>query len=157
MNSVLDWFRRNSGRGQRGGETGPPLPPDYGPFNPFGDFGGPGNDRTAPCIKCGEMKTVNAGLFCLQCWYLAVDLTRFVAEKKKEAAGPGVEISVHVAPWAYILAAHFPRDPGPDPEDPTWPDTMVPVGSYWQPNGPKPGKKDGKTRGVCACHFAQWN
>lgn len=155
MPNILDFFKR----GARGRDSDPPPPPDHprkGPpasqFNPFGD------DRNiGPCLRCGETAPRNPLMFCVTCLAFAADLARWAIEKRVELGRAhyeeGEEIDVNVIGWAYVYTAKFPRDQGPDPSSPTFPDTIVPKGSYWQPEG----SRGDPPKGICSCHFYLWN
>lgn len=159
MRNLLDFFKRG-GRGR----SSDPIPPDHPakgpPFNPFDPFGEKTPDR-GPCLRCGELADRNSLQFCMPCWVFATDLARWAVDKKVELGlveyQEGEVVEVPVEQWAFVYTAKFPRDPGPDPADPTYPDTIVPKGSYWQPEGGRPDPNHGKVRGICSCHFYRWN
>lgn len=159
MPNILDFFKRR-------GREEPPDPGDWrlqfhGPFNPFGDPPRPLEYSEGPCIRCGEETTRNKYLFCYGCWLFATDLARWAVEKKQDLGitnyQDGDEVEIPVIQWAFVFASKWPRDPGPDYQDPTYPDTIVPKGSYWQPEGGRVDPEHGKVRGICSCHFFRWN
>ncbi len=114
-----------------------------------------------PCLRCGEWATRNYLQFCYGCWVFATDLARWATDKKTELGltdyEDGQVVEIPVEQWAFVFTAKFPRDPGPDPQDATYPATIVPKGSYWQPEGGRIDPTHGKVRGICSCHFHRWN